>query len=257
MTVGRGQALVLAEGIFPRFSPLPMALNTSAAASVLTGHTSVAATVTTTVANTILLAIVATDNRVSGAAAIITVNGVADSRSLTWTKRKSEFLHVTVGGINNFDIEVWWAVATVAQSYAVTATLSGSVNNGALIHVLAVKGVKDQTNPWDTNATMFAAESTYQSGSVAQAPISPAFSTDDATTFCFAAAILLGANTAAVGALAGTTATKAQENDAVGTETDCLISEYRLLTTKAASATAAFVQTNNFSYALVADALAG
>lgn len=84
-----------------------------------------------------------------------TVQSMADSAGFTWTKRKAMTFNTTGGTVDTqyFDLEVWTAAVTSPQtSISYTLTFTGrQINIGAA--VMVVRGLRDNTNPVDTNAS--------------------------------------------------------------------------------------------------------
>lgn len=114
--------------------------------------TSVAAAVTTTVANTILIAVVAPYH--TGSSGPPTVTGVSGA-GLTWTKRASNTYPNPLSGTIRVGLEVWWALAPSAvTAQSITATLSSAPNNRVDILVFAVSGSPNLSAPWDVNVSL-------------------------------------------------------------------------------------------------------
>lgn len=112
-----------------------------------------------------------------------TVTSVSDDASLTWANRKLEGVSGgAFGGSTSLDLELWWAYsAGTLSSKTITAHFSTSVDN-YIMSVFTVKGFTGgsySTNPWDSNASLPAANS--QSGSTTAPTVSGVSTTSAAT----------------------------------------------------------------------------
>lgn len=125
---------------------LPPKLDGAGATNAATSVSSIAATITTSNSNDIILAFVhAVSTGAAGSAA--TVTGVADGL-LTWARRGSIYFGASAP-YNT--LELWWAAATnPVSSLTVTASLSETID-ACSIQLIAVSGCESLTNPWDTS----------------------------------------------------------------------------------------------------------
>jgi hypothetical protein len=152
MTVGRGQQLLLGQGVGPVVAGLTLdgtatAIGVTASALSVTG-------ITTTKTNDLLVLVTAVSSASSGAAP--TVSSIATS-GLTWTKRKAQTITISGGGYNGYslNLEEWTAPASAIQSNVTAAiTYSSAISGGAAALVFAVNGCASITSPFDPNASV-------------------------------------------------------------------------------------------------------
>lgn len=240
--------LAVYGGSAARYSPLPMTLNASGqAGSAGTAAGSIAVSLTTTLANTILVALVMKDG---GHA--FTVTSLADNHGLTWARRAQSGT-ILVNGSDEILYEEWWAAAPVAQTYTVTASYSGTTDVPGMM-VFAVSGVASSTAPFATDGAM--PKNASSNGSVGTPTATP-LTTANANTFCFFGLLIFRAgtqNSPTVGAINGVTATQIA---LLGISTfDYLFAEYVVNTTPMNIASAAIGVSETF-YVGYADALVG
>jgi hypothetical protein len=116
--------------------------------------TTIAASITTSVSNTIIIAVVAGYNSLVGGT-LKTVSGVSGG-GLTWAKRSGQSMHTTSGSTNlDVGLEVWWAKATgTLTAQSITATFNAAPNQRCDILVFAVSGSNNLSAPWDINASI-------------------------------------------------------------------------------------------------------
>lgn len=111
--------------------------------------TTVAASVTTTVADTIVIAVISAYHIQSGGTAK-TVTGVSGG-GLTWARRSAQSIPTTNGSIL-VSTEVWWAHATGAlTAQSITATFDSAPNQRSEMMVFGVSGSNHLSAPWDVN----------------------------------------------------------------------------------------------------------
>ena len=125
------------------YAGLGLPIEAYAIGTVSVGST-VAATITTYSNNDIILAFISNAYFSGSAATVSSISG----GSLTWAKRSS--------GVNTnlgfSETEVWWAKApTPLSGVTITATYSGSVEQGIMILVAATG---QATFPWDNNSSL-------------------------------------------------------------------------------------------------------
>lgn len=110
-----------------------------------------AITLTTSIANDIIVVIVGYEiNPSSGAPS---VSGVSDTAGLTWHRRGGIHANTVT---HDSDIDCWWAYSSgTLSSDAITVSLSASVDDGAVV-AMGVSGVPSglYAAPWDTNASL-------------------------------------------------------------------------------------------------------
>ena len=138
----------------PAFAAL--ALDGTPAGQGGSATTNVAATITFTTAQDILVAVIQTEHQT----AYSTVTGVTSTSGLTWAKytRQQASQYSGFGNNPNFDdVEIWWAYSPAAHtSEVVTATFSAAPDGDSMV-AMAVKGFTGtgyQTAPWDSNASL-------------------------------------------------------------------------------------------------------
>jgi hypothetical protein len=117
-------------------------------------------TLTTTVANTVIIALISVPS--GDTVHIPAVSSVTDSMGLVWVKRggvnwtfpttTSPSLGETIPA-SNFDMEYWWANAPTAGAYDVTATLVNTTVDSTTIQLIGIPGT-NFTAPWDTNSSL-------------------------------------------------------------------------------------------------------
>lgn len=115
------------------------------------GTSSQTVSLSTTNANDIIVVLVGYEINASSGAP--TVSSVSDTAGLTWHRRGGA--HATT---NNKDcvLDCWWAYSSgTLSSDTITVTLSGNVDNGAVV-ACGVSGVPsaNYSAPWDTNAAL-------------------------------------------------------------------------------------------------------
>jgi hypothetical protein len=125
----------------------PPTLHTSVGMQA-TGATPISASITTTLPNQILIAIVSVEGTSVTATPISGVSG----GGLTWTKYTSQ-----ADNVNTFNVyqvqEIWWAKATSTLS-AVSITAATNVTIDDATFVVAAFNGCNLTNPFDTNASL-------------------------------------------------------------------------------------------------------
>lgn len=113
--------------------------------------TTIAQALTTTAGGEVIFAIVAT-YAISSVAAP-TVTGMSGG-GLSWTKRFSSGSTAVFGTTQHINIDVWYAVAASPLSaQTITATLSGSPNNGSELLVFGLAGA-NTSSIFDTNGSL-------------------------------------------------------------------------------------------------------
>ena len=116
--------------------------------------TTTAATLTTSLTNDIICALVAVE---TGSGTMPYVTGIADTASLTWNKRSgvAQTIPSVPGAPGNgaCSIDLWWAVSSGAlTSDVITATFNTSCDDSAIL-VFGVNGC-NTAQPWDNNPTV-------------------------------------------------------------------------------------------------------
>jgi hypothetical protein len=248
-------ALLLAEGApAARFSALPMTMNSSGIRNNFGGDQSNTATITTSVNNTILVAVLV--SVVGTSSTFATVASLATT-GLTWTRR-SQTQFTNFGGFgttgNTMNVEVWWASCPTANTYSVAYAYSVVASANA-VTVFAVSGVANASAPFD-GATGPKASFSQNSASVQAAMSTGAFSVSAGHSLVFAVNFFAdsrGAN-CTVGAIGSTTSTEI--NSIYSTTTGGMFSEYVVKTVAQSSITAAILGAQNYMVGVV-DALAG
>jgi hypothetical protein len=156
-------------------TPATPAITNTAGASFGGGTPGTVAYTTVGVDNIVVLHITSEPNHTSGSVA---VSSVADTHSLTWTKKTDlHFLSASTPNTDNTQ-EIWWAHAPTALSGTITVTMAATIDDGTLTTV-SVSGVYDPASPWDPNVSL-PATATNTTGS-ATTP-SATFSTTAAST---------------------------------------------------------------------------
>lgn len=121
----------------------------ASASSNFSSSSSDSVSLTTTLTNDIVVVIVG--YAINGGGTPPTVSSITDTAGLTWTRRGG------ASGLTNGHssvVDVWWAhAASVLTADSITATLSGSIDDGTLV-AIAVNGAASLTAPFDTNASL-------------------------------------------------------------------------------------------------------
>lgn len=122
----------------------------SSASAQWSSTASGAVTLSTASPNDIIVVIVADEN--PSAVEKVTSISSANLPSGSWHERSNLTQYTTYPSYSSYtDMEVWWAYApNKLSSETITATLSGSIDDGAII-AFGVSGA-NTTAPWDTNA---------------------------------------------------------------------------------------------------------
>jgi hypothetical protein len=147
-----------------------LAIDGAGATNTATNTTTVAAAITTSLANDIILCFLHEER--GGAATTFT--GVSGA-GLTWTRR---FQYQYTGASYN-TVELWWALApSVLSAVTITATMGATID-GSSIQLIAVNGANTSA-PFDVNASFPARAATYSASTW-----SAAVSTAAANTMLF------------------------------------------------------------------------
>jgi len=130
----------------------PIALNVQSVAQGSPGSASftgnLTASVTTTAANTILIAYVAWEGSdLSGANNPLTSVIDNGSTGLIWNKRISYY------NGNAQSQEIWWAVAPTVGTYGVKASWTNTLVDDSTLNLMAFSGV-DLSSPWDSTTSV-------------------------------------------------------------------------------------------------------
>ncbi|WP_407146247.1 hypothetical protein [Bradyrhizobium sp. ORS 86] len=131
---------------------MALALNGTVATGFINGAASgtlASGTFTTTVANCVIVAMIATTDDGSATSGPFTVSSISGG-GLTWTRRGGQT--GLNSGFHQMDLECWYAIAAGTFSSAVTATFSG-VAGGATITVFAFSGANTAA-PFDANGSL-------------------------------------------------------------------------------------------------------
>lgn len=177
---------------------MTLLLNTSSGvnSNSSTGN-SLAATISPTVADTIVLAISYSFTSSADEGNFNGITSISDNIGLAWNLRSSkQFTGVDAGTTYFLQIDVWWALKPTSGSVIVTGNYGHTVHTtiGSSLALLAISGVQNFTNPFDTNASLPALKSNFGSSAAIS---SGSASTSSQPTFVFsmAADVFGSANT--------------------------------------------------------------
>jgi hypothetical protein len=157
--------------------------------------TTIAFSITTSNANETVI-VYAGANALGGGSAI-TVTGVADTGTHSWTRRTARAWDNNVS--QHINHEIWWAPFATATTVTITVTFSGALQD-AVAGGFGIIGASNQAAPFDTNGAL---PTTNQdlSGTATQPTVTmvTTAATADLLTFCGNASLTNTCGTAAAG----------------------------------------------------------
>ena len=149
LTSSNGGATIYGQVIGQAYASVLTAIDGPGGSFARKNASTIAANITTSRTNTIVLAFVHAEAGGGGQSVVSTMTG----GGLTWTRRKQLFFVDTYNSV----MELWWAAAApVLNNQTVTATITGgqAQYDAASIQLVAVTGVASLATPWDVNVSL-------------------------------------------------------------------------------------------------------